>query len=180
MQADSNRQESPVPGLDPIAARPLARAGPGCQPWLHEEVGSRMAERLRWIKQQPTQWLDWSPLNGGLQAHRQVAELYPQAKALLAGPGSEAAQGTCAGRRRGLESAQVAGAGPVLHDGSTQAAGLLWANMALHQEPLPRAAGPLAGSAGGRRLPDVLLPGARQPARAARRICPHGLAGAGA
>ena len=140
MQADSNRQESPVPGLDPIAARRWRERVRDASPWLHEEVGSHMAERLRWIKQQPTQWLDWSPLNGGLQAHRQVAELYPQAKALLAGPGSEAAQGDLRRQTpRGWNPLKWLGAGPVLHDGSTQAAGLLWANMALHQEPLPRA-----------------------------------------
>lgn len=27
-------------------------------PWLHEEVGRRMAERLAWIRLKPEAWLD--------------------------------------------------------------------------------------------------------------------------
>ncbi len=139
MTADLTRQESPVPGLDPIAARRWRERVRDASPWLHEEVGSRMAERLRWIRQQPAQWIDWSPLGGGLQAHRQVAGLYPDAKVWLAGDVAEAAAQAL--RRlspRGWNPLKW-GSGPALHDGSAGSAGLLWANMALHQEPLPRA-----------------------------------------
>ncbi|MEN9905137.1 MAG: hypothetical protein RLZZ555_1702 [Pseudomonadota bacterium] len=139
MQADSTGQERPVPSLDPVAARRWRERSRDASPWLHEEVGARMAERLRWIKQQPKEWLDWSALNGGLQAHRQVAELYPQAKVLLAGDGSEAA--LLALRRqtpRSWNPLKWLGSGPALHDAGAGPVGLLWANMALHQDPLPR------------------------------------------
>lgn len=49
-------------------------------PWLSEEVGARMAERLSWIRSSPKTWLDWYPLQGGLQAHHKVRAHYPQAQ----------------------------------------------------------------------------------------------------
>ena len=43
-------------------------------PWLHEEVGSRMVERLQWFKAQPSHWLDWEPLRGGEAVHRRLRQ----------------------------------------------------------------------------------------------------------
>ena len=140
MQADSKSQERPVPGLDPIAARRWRERSRDASPWLHEEVGARMADRLPWIKAAPAQWLDWSPLNGGLQAHRKVIGQYPQARAWLAGEGAEAAaQALRRQAPRGWNPLKWLGAGPALHDAGARSVGLLWANMALHLDPRPRA-----------------------------------------
>jgi malonyl-CoA O-methyltransferase len=104
-----------------------------------------MAERLDWIRQPPASWLDWSPLLGGLQAHRSVAQRYGQARAWLAG--EQAAQAlavlapaTPAGapwafwRRR-----EPAPAAPGLWHADAPAVGMVWANMALHLAPDPQA-----------------------------------------
>ncbi|MDD2730248.1 biotin synthase [Malikia sp.] len=140
MQAESPGQERPVPGLDPIAARRWREHRREASPWLHEEVGARMAERLHWIKQAPARWLDWSPLSGGLRAHRLVSERYPDAKVALAGDATQAAADSLRRQSpRGWNPLKWLASGPVPHDDSPGAAGLLWANMALHQEPLPRA-----------------------------------------
>jgi len=104
-----------------------------------------MAERLDWIRQAPTSWIDWSPLLGGLQAHRSVAQRYPQAAAWLAGEQVAAALAALAPpaqapwafwrRRAGPSAAAAARA----WDGQAPGAGLLWANMALHLVPDPQA-----------------------------------------
>ncbi len=49
-------------------------------PWLHEEVGKRMAERLAFLKLRPKHWVHWEPLRGGVSAHQLVAGRYPRAK----------------------------------------------------------------------------------------------------
>ena len=64
--------ESPCPPLDPIACArwhhlPLAHS-----PWLHEEVGRRMSERLQWLREPPQKWWHWQTLNGGVSAHQAV------------------------------------------------------------------------------------------------------------
>ncbi|MCX7742127.1 MAG: biotin synthase [Tepidimonas sp.] len=138
------------PGLDPVAAARWLRRTPASSPWLHEWVGQRMAERLDWIRQAPQAWMSWSPLLAGEQAHRRVAERYPQARVWLAGDGAaEAARRwgmpVEAGRRwrwwprptpatTGTGRAQVASAGAV-----AEPVGLVWANMILHAAPDPRA-----------------------------------------
>lgn len=140
MQAETPGQERPVPGLDPIAARRWRERSHQASPWLHEEVGARMVERLQWIKQAPARWLDWSPLNGGLQAHQLVCEHYPEASVALVGDAAQvAAESLRRHSPRSWNPLRWLASGPVLHDGSPGAAGLLWANMALHLEPLPRA-----------------------------------------
>ncbi len=61
------------PHIDPIAAARWAemprhmRAAP--VPWLHEEVGRRMAERLDYIKLPTKDWTNWSWLRGGTPKH---------------------------------------------------------------------------------------------------------------
>ena len=54
---------------------------------------------------------------------------------------------------------------------------LLWANMMLHAAPTRRRCSRAGSAAGGRRLPDVLVPRARHAARAARALCAARLAG---
>jgi malonyl-CoA O-methyltransferase len=100
-------------------------------PWLHEEVGGRMAERLRWITLQPQRWLNWAPLVGGVRTHAAVQGAYPKADAWLDGPGAELALARWAPARgwnpfRRGPQLQAAPAG--------QTVDLVWANMALHAQ----------------------------------------------
>src|SRR5688572_15021895 len=73
----SNESTRRPPTIDAVAAARWARTPPPeSSPWLHEEVGRRMEDRLQWIKAQPRSWADWSPLRGGLEAHALLARRY--------------------------------------------------------------------------------------------------------
>lgn len=65
------------PTIDPIAAERWHRlpAAEG-SPWLHEEIGKRMEERLQWITRKPRRWTNWYPLRGGLLAHALVSQRF--------------------------------------------------------------------------------------------------------
>lgn len=69
------------PTIDPTAAAVWAlrseRRMSSQAPWLHEEIGLRMQERLQWIKKAPTAWAHWGPIEGGVQTHKKVALRYP-------------------------------------------------------------------------------------------------------
>ena len=80
------------PTLDPNAVSRWQRAAPLASPWLHEEVATRMQERLQWIKLQPQAWAHWGALRGGLQAHAKLATLYPAATCFVAEATPERAQ----------------------------------------------------------------------------------------
>ncbi|HYP83423.1 biotin synthase [Variovorax sp.] len=130
------------PTIDAAAASRWARL-PVTQgsPWLHEEVGRRMADRLQWIKAAPATWADWAPLRGGLEAHALVAARYPQAQAIVIEPepalraATEAALAAPWWRaRRWLGPQPRFGADAAPPDG----VGLLWANMALHAAADPQ------------------------------------------
>ncbi len=136
---------SPVsrpPTLDPVAAarwrvRPLSGQD---SPWLHEEVASRMLERLDFIKLQPRQWVHWEPLSAGVAAHRSLLQRYPQALAWLAcehPPHASAARPLMDRpwwqRLTGRGTRQQAGRPP------GPSADMLWANMQLHTCPDPQA-----------------------------------------
>ncbi len=126
------------PTIDPVAAAHWERVAPPRSPWLHEEVGRRMEDRLQWIKLQPAVWADWEPVRGGLQAHAQVEARYRGADCLVASGRPEAtreALKSVAGPwwRRLRAPAPRIGALP---DGQAQ---MLWANMALHQSADPQA-----------------------------------------
>jgi len=76
--------ESPgVPSIDPVASKRWLGRMPPESPWLHEEVGARMAERLAWIQQPPQSWLDWNPALGGWNASRMVAKRYEKSEFFL-------------------------------------------------------------------------------------------------
>ncbi len=64
------------PSIDTQAAARWQGLPLATSPWLHEEVGRRMAERLGWIKRQPQTWVDWMPIKGGLEAHALVRKRY--------------------------------------------------------------------------------------------------------
>jgi len=67
------------PSLQSAASDRWAKRPYTTSPWLHEEIGARMASRLSWIRLQPQQWLSWWPLHAGMATHAQVQAQYPQA-----------------------------------------------------------------------------------------------------
>ncbi|MEN9712304.1 MAG: hypothetical protein RLY90_565 [Pseudomonadota bacterium] len=77
MSEDPSFQNPPT--IDPIAAARWNTWQHSPSPWLNEEIGRRMQERLEWIKLQPKSWLDWHPLSGGMKAHQLVSQRYPKA-----------------------------------------------------------------------------------------------------
>lgn len=126
------------PTIAPAAAARWERAAPPASPWLHEEVGQRMQERLEWIKRSPEAWADWEPVRGGLAAHALVAQRYPQARVHVVE--AQPARAAIAQQRlarpwwRRLGGKDVA-FGPV-PAGSVQ---MVWANMQLHMAAQPQA-----------------------------------------
>jgi malonyl-CoA O-methyltransferase len=125
------------PSIDPVAARRWARAAPTRSPWLHEEVGRRMAERLEWIRLQPQAWADWQPVRGGLRAHELVAQRYPRAACWVVEHDAKHASAAKLLLARPWWNLR---APPVRHEdvpgGGVQ---MLWANMALHMAGDPQA-----------------------------------------
>lgn len=130
-------EETPVPGLDPVAARRWLERSRTASPWLHEEVARRMLERLQWFREPPTSWIHWEPGLGGLAAHRLLVERLPAARCLVSARNAEAAlQSLSTGRERRSFLPWRRSEGPALADASSRA-GMLWANMVLHQESKP-------------------------------------------
>lgn len=125
------------PSIDPVAARRWEHAAPTRSPWLHEEIGRRMAQRLEWIRLQPAAWADWQPVRGGLQAHGLVAARYPKAPCWVVEPDARHA----AAARIVLARPWWHLHAPAVHHGSVPDGGvqMLWANMALHMAADPQA-----------------------------------------
>lgn len=99
-----------------------------------------MQERLDWITRQPRSWLHWEPLRGGLQAHAQLAQRYPDALCFI--------RESHAGRAQRVMQAIVKpwwhpsrwrSASARLLPPPATGADMLWANMALHMNPDPQA-----------------------------------------
>ncbi len=118
----------------------LAPAGEVGSPWLHEEIGRRMADRLQWIKAQPRRWLDWAPLRGGLESHALVSSRYRAAEAYVTEPEAVLVQQT-------RETFAAPWWSPRRWQGPQErfdtppeeGVDLLWANMALHMAADPQA-----------------------------------------
>ena len=122
------------PSIDPIAAARWQAAAPAASPWLHEEVGRRMEDRLQWICRSPKTWCDWQPVRGGLQAHALVAQRYPQAQCWVVEtqPAAVAlAQQTWAARW--WHPARWSGARTQVGQPASGSMEMVWANMQLHQ-----------------------------------------------
>jgi malonyl-CoA O-methyltransferase len=125
------------PTIDPVAAARWERAAPALSPWLHEEVGRRMEERLQWIKRAPQAWADWEPVRGGLEAHALVAQRYPQARMYVVEPQPDRAAvarerlGPSWWRRLGGSKVEF-GVPPA---GAVQ---MVWSNMLLHTAADPQ------------------------------------------
>lgn len=128
------------PTIDPVAAARWQHAPQRAPAWLHEEVARRMAERLDWIKLQPATWLDWQPLNGGLDGHRHLVARYPGARRHVAEEGparvgalARALKAPLWTVRRWREPA------PVFSPPAEGTVDMVWANMALHMAADPAA-----------------------------------------
>jgi malonyl-CoA O-methyltransferase len=125
------------PTIDPVAADHWERVAPAQSPWLHEEVGRRMQERLQWIRLEPVAWADWEPVRGGLEAHALVERRYPKSKCFVVEPHSHRAQAAAQRIARPWWRRWTA---PALHQGDVPPGGvqMLWANMALHMSAQPQ------------------------------------------
>jgi malonyl-CoA O-methyltransferase len=129
--------ESP-PTIDPVAAQHWDRVAPAQSPWLHEEVGRRMEDRLQWIRLEPAAWADWEPVRGGLEAHALVERRYPKAECFVIEQRPDRA--AAAAQRIARPWWRRLTAAP-LHHGPVPPEGvqMLWANMALHMSAQPQA-----------------------------------------
>lgn len=125
--------------MDPVAAQRWLQRTAARSPWLHEEVGSRMAERLPWFREQPASWLNWEPVQGGLEVHRKLRGMLPEATChVMARRVAEALEATREAPVRSWNPLQWSRAsGPAAATAETRVR-MLWANMALHMEPKPQ------------------------------------------
>jgi malonyl-CoA O-methyltransferase len=125
------------PTIDPVAASHWEQVAPAHSPWLHEEVGRRMEDRLQWIRIKPAAWADWEPARGGLKAHALVERRYPDAACFVGTANVARTQEAMKAvarpwwRRIGGSTPRI---GP-LPDAGTQ---MLWSNMALHLSADPQ------------------------------------------
>ncbi len=126
--------------IDPPAAARWAKAASARSPWLHEEVGRRMEDRLQWIKLRPTRWAHWEPVRGGLQAHALLMRRYPGSECFVV-------ENDAVHRRAAIRSIVKPWWNPhgwvaaparfeMPPDTCVQ---MLWANMLLHDAPDPQA-----------------------------------------
>jgi malonyl-CoA O-methyltransferase len=126
------------PTVDPVAsARWLSQAVP-VVPWLHDEVGRRMVDRLGWIRRRPERWLDWSPALGGSASHDLICALYPDATAVFDGPFEAPVAAHRERRVPGWRRAMHRWTGRVhgaAHD--KEPVDMLWSNMGLHMTDDP-------------------------------------------
>jgi malonyl-CoA O-methyltransferase len=131
-----------VPTIDPIASERWSQLNHPETPWLHEEIGRRMEERLQWIRLQPKQWVDWAPVNGGLRTHAAVRARYPKANCLALETSELRLQKAKVAltnpwwkvwQRRAVSIASLAKGLP-----QKEVADMVWANMALHTAVAPQ------------------------------------------
>lgn len=126
------------PTIDPIAAARWQQAAPAQSPWLHEEVGRRMEDRLQWICRTPKTWCDWQPVRGGLQTHGLISQRYPQAQCWVVenAPRMQAvAQEHFA--KPWWSPARWGGAKTQVQMPAAGSIDMLWANMLLHTQAQP-------------------------------------------
>jgi malonyl-CoA O-methyltransferase len=118
---------------EPAAVRARARLCTAGAPWLHAEVGRRMAERLPIIRHAPSRWLDWWAHVGG--SGTAVRAAYPQAQRIAVEP-DEGARARSSARLPPWWSRRRWGPQPeaVVLQGAVDPAGaeMVWANMMLH------------------------------------------------
>ena len=128
------------PTLDPVAVARWQRMAPLGSPWLHEEIASRMLDRLQWIKLQPQAWAHWGALRGGLQSHKKLLEKYPKSLCFIAETQQIRAQEAI--KKIAYQWWQPAGwfrPAPRFEAPPPASVDMLWANMALHDAADPQA-----------------------------------------
>ncbi len=99
-----------------------------------------MLDRLQWIKLAPLAWAHWGAVRGGLKAHRQLLQKYPQATCLVSETLADKKQQAI--RSLTLPWWNPAGwFGPKTRFEMPPPGGvdMLWANMALHEAEDPQA-----------------------------------------
>lgn len=106
-------------------------------PWLHQEVASRMLDRLSVIRLQPTAVLQSRPALGG--GDEGLRERYPQSTQLWLEPDAEVRALLAQRLRRGFMQSMVdklRGSAPteLITEPPAGAAQLAWSNMELHAE----------------------------------------------
>jgi len=128
------------PTLDPLAVARWQRTAPLASPWLHEEVASRMLDRLQWIKLQPQAWAHWGALRGGLQNHKKLVKKYPKSVCFVA----EAQLNKARAAIKNIafpwwHPVGWFGKAPRFEAPPPASVDMLWANMALHEAADPQA-----------------------------------------
>lgn len=128
-----------VPGLDPVAAHRWQQRRHAASPWLHDEVGRRMAERLAWMVNKPQDWLVHLPHGSGqaalqaVHAQCQSAHMWWPAAAVLP-------QSAVPWWRRGwlTRPTRSTMAPRPLPEHASDAVDMIWANMAMHALAQPQ------------------------------------------
>ena len=128
------------PTLDPLAVARWQRIAPLTSPWLHEEVASRMLDRLQWIKLQPEAWAHWGAVRGGLQTHQKIAKKYPKSLSFVV----EAQLKRALAATENIANSWWSPSGwfgkaTRFEAPAPASVDMLWANMALHEAPDPQA-----------------------------------------
>lgn len=128
------------PTLDPIAVARWQRIAPLTSPWLHEEVASRMLDRLQWIKLQPQAWAHWGAVRGGLQHHQNLVEKYPKSTCFVVETQLNRAQAAAKNIAKSWwKPSGWFGKVARFEAPPPGSVDMLWANMALHETPDPQA-----------------------------------------
>ena len=125
-----------LPQIDATAADTVSRKTGLKNQWLHDEVASRMAQRLPYIKQPPQRWIDWEPVTGGLGGMRLVQAVYPRAEVISVQPQNADMQRLVQARKQPWW--QVWKRRQLSYSTSHEhGADMVWSNMRLHQHARP-------------------------------------------
>ena len=132
-----------VPTLDPVASQRWTQWNHTETPWLHEEIGRRMEDRLQWIRLQPKTWVDWAPVNCGLKTHASVRARYPKANCWAIETSDARIQKAKAALTNPWWKVWMHPAVSVVAieaiTSQPDTADMVWANMALHTAVAPQA-----------------------------------------
>ncbi|MFN5350660.1 MAG: biotin synthase [Polaromonas sp.] len=128
------------PTLDPTAVARWQRMAPPVSPWLHEEVASRMLDRLQWIKLQPKAWAHWGAVRGGLQNHQKLVQKYSPSDCFVVESHSIPRQAAIKNIATSWwQPAGWFGKAARFEAPAPGSVDMLWANMALHEAADPQA-----------------------------------------
>lgn len=128
------------PTLDPTAVARWQRMAPPVSPWLHEEVASRMLDRLEWIKLQPKAWAHWGAVRGGLKNHQKLVQKYSISECFVVEDQAKQKQAAINNIASSWwQPAGWFGKGARFEAPAPSTVDMLWANMALHEAADPQA-----------------------------------------